>query len=62
MRRTLVPVLVVLAALAVIAAPAASFAQAAGTVSGTVADETGGVLPGVNVELRPPAPRSRSKP
>lgn len=34
-------------------APGVSFGQASGTVSGTVADETGGVLPGVSVQLRP---------
>jgi hypothetical protein len=32
--------------------PAAAFAQA-GSVTGTVSDETGGVLPGVSVSLRP---------
>ncbi|HZI81599.1 MAG TPA: TonB-dependent receptor, partial [Vicinamibacterales bacterium] len=31
----------------------AAWAQAGGTVTGTVADETGGVLPGVSVDLRP---------
>jgi hypothetical protein len=46
-------VLTVLAFLCVMALPAASFAQGGGTVSGTVSDETGGVLPGVSVELRP---------
>lgn len=33
--------------------PAPSAAQGTGTVTGTVADETGGVLPGVSVTLRP---------
>ena len=33
--------------------PALGFAQGGGTVTGTVSDETGGVLPGVSVELRP---------
>jgi hypothetical protein len=32
--------------------PAAAFAQGGGIVSGTVSDETGGVLPGTSVELR----------
>jgi hypothetical protein len=43
----------VLALFAVWAVPAVSLAQAGGTVSGTLSDETGGVLPGVTVELRP---------
>ena len=42
-----------LAALFVVLAPVATFAQGGGVVTGTVADETGGVLPGVTVELRP---------
>src|SRR5688572_22304354 len=32
--------------------PAAALAQSGGTVTGTVSDETGGVLPGASVELR----------
>jgi hypothetical protein len=33
--------------------PAAGWAQDTGVVTGTVSDETGGVLPGVSVDLRP---------
>lgn len=44
---------VVLIVCASLAFPAAALAQAAGVVTGTVSDETGGVLPGTNVELRP---------
>jgi hypothetical protein len=43
----------VLAAILVTLAPCEAFAQAGGVVTGTVTDETGGVLPGVTVELRP---------
>jgi hypothetical protein len=39
-------------ALLVALAPRAALAQGTGTVAGTVSDETGGVLPGVSVELR----------
>jgi hypothetical protein len=39
--------------IAVFAASASALAQGTGVVTGTVADETGGVLPGVSVELRP---------
>jgi hypothetical protein len=46
-------ILSVVSALVLTLSGTASFAQQGGTVSGTVADETGGVLPGVSVELRP---------
>ena len=39
--------------LTLVLAPAAAGAQGTGVVTGTIADETGGVLPGVSVELRP---------
>ncbi|HEY6508241.1 MAG TPA: TonB-dependent receptor [Vicinamibacterales bacterium] len=42
-----------LAILAAALVPASAWAQGTGSVSGVVADETGGVLPGVTVELRP---------
>ena len=50
MRRVRILALILLT---VVAVPAAAFAQAGGTVSGTLTDETGGVLPGANVELKP---------
>ena len=34
--------------------PAIAWAQGTGTVTGVVADETGGVLPGVSIQLQPP--------
>jgi hypothetical protein len=37
------------------------WAQGTGSVTGTVSDETGGVLPGVAVEMKPAARDSRSK-
>jgi outer membrane receptor protein involved in Fe transport len=37
----------------IVAVQSATWAQATGSVTGTVADETGGVLPGVTVELLP---------
>ena len=43
----------VLAAVCVVLVPGETFAQGGGVVTGTVTDETGGVLPGVTVELRP---------
>jgi hypothetical protein len=40
--------------LATILIPAAAWAQGTGTITGTVSDETGGVLPGVSVDVRSP--------
>ena len=40
-------------ALALLLIPATVWAQGTGTVAGTVSDQTGGVLPGVSVDLRP---------
>jgi hypothetical protein len=48
------PILVrVVLAVFVLLGSSAAWAQSGGTVSGTVSDETGGVLPGVSVDLRP---------
>jgi len=43
----------VLVVILAVLAPCEAFAQGGGVVTGTVTDETGGVLPGVTVELRP---------